>query len=230
MTNKIFEHVDIDLGYNDLDAKTTDKGRRYETPEGKQYPSVTTVVSIINEQAIKDWRKRVGEEEANRISHHASQRGTKVHDVIERYLKNEKEELYLAGCNPIVRANFNSVLPVLNERLGKIYAQEVALYSDHLGLAGRVDCIAEWDGRLSIVDWKTAAKPKKSQWIQSYYMQEAAYAIMWEERTGMPITQLVTVVAVDNHEPQVFIEHRDNWTETLHHVIDEYKRRKATAA
>lgn len=224
MQRRMFEHVDVDLGYNDLSAKTTEQGRRYVTPEGNKYPSVTTVVSILTEHHIREWRNRVGEEEANRISRHASARGTKVHDVLERYLKNDED--YLDKCNPVVVSNVNSVVPVLNEHIGKVYAQEFALYSDHLGLAGRVDCIAEWDGRLAVIDFKTAKKHKKKEWIENYFIQESAYAIMWEERTGVPIVDLVTVIAVDYDEPQVFIEHRDNWAPKLIETINEYKQRK----
>lgn len=218
-----FEHVTVDLGYDDLSAKTTEEGRRYITPDGKKYPSVTTVVSILTEHHIHEWRKRVGEEEANRISRHASARGTKVHDVLERYIKNDDN--YLDKCLPHIVSNVGSVVPVLNERIGKVYAQEFALYSDHLGLAGRVDCIAEWDGRLAVIDFKTAKKKKKKEWIENYFIQESAYAIMWEERTGMPIVDLVTVIAVDYDEPQVFVEHRDTWAPKLVETIHEYKRR-----
>ena len=115
--------------------------------------------------------------------------------------------------------------PILDERLTKVYAQEAPLYSTHLGVAGRVDCVGVFDGKLSIIDYKTAAKTKKKEWCEGYFIQETAYAIMWEERTGMPITQLVTVIAGDEGA-QVFIEHRDNWSKKLLETINEYKRRK----
>ena len=114
----------------------------------------------------------------------------------------------------------------LDNNLNKVYAQEAPLYSDHLGLAGRVDCVGVWDGKNSIVDYKTSRKVKKKEWVSNYFMQCAAYAIMWEERTGMPITQLVVLIAVDDNEPQVFVEHRDNWTEKLIDTIGKYKEEK----
>lgn len=224
MSRKIFEHKGIDLGYEDLSAETTSTGRKYLGPNGVSYPSVTTVLSILSEEAIQKWRARVGEEEANKISHRASTRGTAVHSIIEKYLDNEED--YAESFMPNVVDNFKSVQKVLDERVGAIYAQEAALYSDHLGLAGRVDCVGEFDGKLSIIDFKTSKKIKKRDWITNYFVQESAYAIMWEERTGTPITQLVTLIAVDNEEPQVFIEHRDNWTSKLLETINEYKRRK----
>jgi hypothetical protein len=224
MRNKYFEYADIQLGYDDLEYAKGYKKRHYQTPEGKDYPSVTTVLSILSEDGIAEWRARVGEEEANKISHRAASRGTAVHSIIENYLNNEEE--FQKGFMPNVIQDFRGVQPLLDSRIGRIYAQEAALYSDHLGMAGRVDCVAEFDGVLSIIDFKTSRKPKKKEWITNYFIQESAYAIMWEERTGMPITNLVTLMAVDNGEPMVFKEHRDNWTEKLIETINEYKRRK----
>ena len=224
MSRKTFVHKEIDLGYEDLSAETTSSGRKYLGPNGVSYPSVTTVLSILSEEAIQAWRSRVGEEEANKISHRASTRGTAVHSIIENYIDNKED--YAEGFMPNIVDNFKAVQKVLDERIGEVYAQEAALYSDHLGLAGRVDCVAEFDGKLSIIDFKTSKKIKKKEWITNYFIQESCYAIMWEERTGMPITQLVTIIAVDDEDPQVFIEHRDNWTDKLLETINEYKRRK----
>lgn len=218
-----FKHEPIDLGYVDLVAKTTSSGRKYAAPNGIKYPSVTTVLGILSEDAIRKWRHRVGEEEANRVSHRASTRGTAVHAVLERYVDNEED--YFKDANLIVKSNFAEVKSILDERLTKVYAQEAALYSEHLGMAGRVDCVGVWDGKNSIIDYKTSAKPKKKSYCEGYFIQETAYAIMWEERTGMPITQLVTLIAGDQGA-QVFIEHRDNWSKKLLETIAEYKRRK----
>lgn len=220
----MFTHEQIDLGYEDLEAKTTSSGRKYQTPTGKQYPSVTTVLSILSEEAIQKWRARVGEEEANKISHRASTRGTAVHEIIEKYLDNDPQ--FKEGYMPNIISDFMDVKQILDERVGAIYAQECPLYSDYLQIAGRVDCVAEFDGKPSIIDFKTSRKTKKKSWIENYFIQESAYAIMWEERTGMPITQLVTIISVDNEDSQVFIEHRDNWDAKLLETIDEYKKRK----
>jgi genome maintenance exonuclease 1 len=218
----MFEHVGIDLGYDDLQSVTTDKGRRYSTPNGTKYPSITTVLSILSKDAIQKWRDRVGHEEADKISYRASQRGTAVHELIEKYIDNDPN--YRNGYMPNVIENFLVVKDVLDERIGKVYAQEVPLYSDHFGVAGRVDCVAEFDGQLSIIDFKTSKKPKKTSYITNYFMQEAFYAVAWEERTGMPITQLVTIITVDDGQPQVFIEHRDNWTKPLTETIELFNR------
>jgi len=224
MNKRIFKHENVDLGYEDLVAETSSSGRKYAAPNGVRYPSVTTVLSILNEEFIQRWRARVGEEEANKVSHRASTRGTAVHECIEKYLDND--ENYAEGYMPNIIDNFKAVRPVLDERIGTIYLQEAALYSEHLGLAGRVDCVGEFDGVLSIIDFKTSKKIKKKEWITNYFIQEAAYAIMWEERTGTPIVNLVTIITVDNEAPQVFVEHRDNWVPKLLETINEYKRRK----
>ena len=219
-----FKHLNSKLDYDDLLTETTDKGRLYTTPNGTRYPSITTVLSILSEDAIRQWRQRGGEETANRISTRAANRGTAVHSIIERYLDNE--ENYDKDFMPNVVENFLDLKPILDASVNNIRAQEVPLYSDHLRLAGRVDCIGEFNGILSIIDFKTSRKLKKKEWITNYFTQEAAYAIMWEERTGEPITQLVTLITVDNEQPQVFIEHRDNWTKLLLKTRDEYETRK----
>lgn len=219
-----FKHEAIDLGYDDLDTKTGPGGRVYTDPFGNTYPSITTVLSILSREAIQAWRARVGVEEANKISRIASSRGTEVHNLLERYVDNDPN--FSEGVMPNILQSFYDVKDVLDNNLQKVYAQEAPLYSKHLGLAGRVDCVGVWDGKNSIIDYKTSRKLKKKEWISGYFMQCAAYAVMWEERTGMPITQLVVMIAVDNESPQVFIEHRDNWIEQLLPVIEQYKLEK----
>tara|TARA_B100001094_G_scaffold8773_1_gene7904 strand:- start:2485 stop:3165 length:681 start_codon:yes stop_codon:yes gene_type:complete len=218
-----FIHEEIDLGYEDLNSETKTKGRHYVDPEGNQYPSITTVLSILSREAIQKWRERVGEEEANRISRVASSRGTKIHNIIEKYIANDPE--YLSGEMPHNIQTFKDIQPFVDENLSKVYSIEAPLYSKHLGVAGRVDCVGVWNGKDSIIDWKTSRKEKKKEWISNYFMQAAAYSIMWEERTGMPIKQLVVAIAGD-HGPQIFIEDRDNWTEELINTITKYKREK----
>jgi genome maintenance exonuclease 1 len=222
----LFEHEPISLGYEKLDRVTSDDGRVYTDPEGKPYPSVTTVLSILSEEGIQAWRARVGEEEANRISRKASTRGTAVHNIIEHYVANELQRGTCEIPMPHIMDMFYSIKPTIDKSLSKVYCQEAPLYSKHLGLAGTVDCVGVWNGKNSVIDWKTSKKLKKKEWISGYFMQCAAYAIMWEERTGMPITQLVVGIAVDNESPQVFIAHRDDWDKELIKTINEYKRRK----
>jgi genome maintenance exonuclease 1 len=214
---KHFNHVNIDLP--SIKQVNLESKRLYETATGNKYPSVTTVLSAHNKDAIVAWRKRVGNEEANRISVAATKRGTKIHSIIESYLKNEDRPIE----NNLDLNRFFSLEPYL-ENIDNIHVQERPLYSDHLRLAGTVDCIAEYDGRLSVIDFKTASKAKKKEWIHSYFMQCAAYAIMYEERTKRPITNLVIMISVEDDAPQIFFEKRDNWVKDLLYYRDLYEQ------
>ena len=154
---RAFEYEELDIGYDDLVADTRETGRVYIAPDGSRYPSVTTVLGILSEDSIREWRQRVGEEEANKVSQRASNRGTAVHSVIEKYLRNEDTSDNL----PHIKQSLANLRPILDKSIGKIFGLEVALYSNHLGVAGRCDCIAEFDGVPSIIDFKTSKRIKK---------------------------------------------------------------------
>jgi genome maintenance exonuclease 1 len=220
---RTFNHIKNPLPYEDLESVTTEEGRRYQTPEGNVYPSITTVLKHLSEESIQKWKKRVGEKEAEVVSRRAAERGTYVHEMIEKYLNNDPQ--YRNGYMPYVVQSFLTVKDVLDKHIGDIYAQEVPLYSDELGVAGRVDCVAEFDDEIAIIDFKTSKKYKKPQWIENYFMQEAFYALAWEERTSVPIDKLVTIVAVHETEDyQVFVQKREWWVPKLIDTINEYKR------
>lgn len=206
----------------DMNAETKPEGRRYVTPEGNAYPSVTTVLSSFNKKAIQEWRNRVGEDVANKISTQASSRGTRLHTMCEQYLLNELTLKRMSSAFPDAKDLFFKMKPKLDDNIGKVYSLEQALYSDELKLAGRVDCIAEWNGQLSVVDFKSAAKEKKEDWIENYFMQCTAYAMMFEERTGIPINQIVVAIAVTNGDSQIFVKQKDDYMSSLKHFIDEY--------
>lgn len=194
--------------------------RTYATPEGQTYPSVTTVLSEHGREAIAAWRNRIGAAEANRISNSAAKRGTRVHKLAERYIKNEEIVL----DNPLHQDLFDRIRPHLDE-IDNIRASEYNLYSDYLRLAGTVDCIADYKGKPHIIDFKTSSKPKQRDWIHSYFMQASAYAIMAEERYGLTIPRLAIIIAVEDSDPQVFVEHRDDWAELLIEYRDLYEKR-----
>jgi len=199
-----FIHKEIDI--IDLNTETINGGRYYVTPVGK-LPSITTVLSVLSEDSIRQWKERVGEEEANKISSMASRRGTRVHEIFEDYLNNKE----ITGILPCDKALFVQAKKHLDKSIGMVYTQEAALYSKYLGIAGRVDCIAEWNGRLSVIDFKTSRKPKKREWISSYFQQTSAYCVMFEEMYKIPVDQIVIIVAVDDQtEPQIFVEKRDD--------------------
>ena len=199
----MFNHITLEDRLPELEVETLPTGRTYKTPDGKKYPSVTTVLGEESKAGILAWRKRVGEEEANKVSFQASSRGTSVHTLAENYINNDPE--WSKGAMPTSIYAFNQIKSILDERMNNIYAQEVPLYSDKLEVAGRVDLIAEWDKDLAIIDFKTARKPKKEEWIQGYFMQCAFYATAFYERTGVAIKKSVILITVDHNEPQVFI-------------------------
>lgn len=205
----MFQHIKHDIPK--LSRIDSPEGRRYETPTGKAYPSVTSVVGLHGKEAFFEWRKRVGEEEANRISARAARRGTAIHSLCETYLLNEEVK-----PGPFDLETFASIKPLLN-RINNIHCLETQLYSDYLQVAGTVDCIAEFDGKLSVIDFKTSKRIKSRDDIHSYFMQTAAYAVMFEERTGIPIGRLVILMSVDDEDPLLFIEKRDDW---IHDFID----------
>ena len=199
----MFNHIKLEDKLPELEAETLSTGRTYKTPDGNKYPSVTTVLGEEGKAGILAWRKRVGEEEANRISFQASSRGTSVHTLAENYINNDPE--WSKGAMPTTIHSFNQIKSILDERMNNVYAQEVPLYSNKLEVAGRVDLIAEWDKELAIIDFKTARKPKKEEWIKNYFMQCAFYAAAFYERTGVVIKKSVILITVDHNEPQVFI-------------------------
>jgi len=216
-----FNHTDHGITLPSLTRKTTESGRKYFTPEGNAYPSITTVLSIIGKEKIIEWRKRVGEAEADKISQQAATRGTAVHKLAEDYLNNI--ENWQGDQMPANLFTFNQIKSVLDKRVNNIWMQESFLYSDKLKCAGQVDCIAEFDGELSIIDFKTSRKPKKLEWITNYFIQVSFYAAAFLERTGIPIKQGVILIAVDDNEPQVF---KINTYDYLEHFLSVRKKYK----
>lgn len=204
-----FEY-DESFQFHELNAEMTKLGRFYETPSGIKYPSVTTIIGAGSDQSwLEEWKARVGEEEVRRVSGTASRRGTAVHEIAEEYLKNNPD--YKKGHMPVNVASFNYIKPYLDKHITKIAGLEVPLWSDKLRTAGRVDCIAKWDGIWSIVDFKTSKREKNRGDIHTYFMQESAYAYMFFERTGIVCKQLVTVMTIDDSHSKVFVERSRDW-------------------
>lgn len=205
----MFRHVE-GLTFPELSADTTENGRFYTTPEGNKYPSVTTVLSKGTDNSyLEKWKARVGEEEAARVSRQATARGEAVHSLAEQYLLNNPQ--YSRGHMPANIASFNYIKPFLDKHIGTISGLELPLYSDFLRVAGRVDCIAEWDGILSIIDFKTSKRKKSKEDVFGYMCQESCYSYMFYERTGIPVPQIVTVMTVDDSEPLIFVERAKNY-------------------
>jgi genome maintenance exonuclease 1 len=219
---KTFNHVKLPQLDFDLKAETTDSGRLYATPTGEKYKSITTVLGNHNKQAIMEWRERVGAEEANKISTKAATRGTKVHKICEDYINNTMNFIDDAMMMPDLKEMFFKIKPIIDEKLGDVYSQEQALYSHQLKIAGRVDLIGMWNGKLSVIDFKTSAKQKEESYIQNYFMQCTAYALMFSELTGMSIDDIVVLIATGEGEAQLFERQIHDYRKPLMEYIDKY--------
>ena len=207
----------------DLKSTTFPDGKRYYTlPDGTKLPSVTTVIGAKGKQAILEWRKRVGEEVANKISKKAADRGTKLHAVCEDYLNNKLTPLRMQTMMPDTKSLFLQLRPFIDKNIGDVYAIEQPLYSDRLKVAGRVDLIAYWNGALSIIDYKSSTKEKNEDWIQNYFLQCSAYAEMFGEITGREISQIVVAIAVEDGMPQIFTKQKVNYLPTLNEFVGNY--------
>ena len=193
--------VENHLGDLELDKKEVDGIRLYNLPNGDWVPSITSVTSFYNREVFRKWRQRVGETEANRVTKESTTRGTDYHEAAQAYLENK--ELDWDNYLPLTQFMFKSSQPYL-DKIGKIHAIERTLYSEYLGLAGRVDCIAEYDGELAIIDFKTSKKIKPEKWVEQYFVQETAYACMYYELTGIPVEKLITIMVTPEGDVHVY--------------------------
>ena len=219
----MFKHIPVEI--DQLKRKNTEKGRRYQTPSGVLYPSVTTILSHKSKPYIDAWKKKIGEAEANKISSRAAKRGTSMHKLVEYHLLNETN-LHEEGVQSLDMLDkemyMNNMKPLLSD-IDNIRALEATMYSDHLRLGGQADCIAEYKGRLSVIDFKTSNKRKTRSQCYNYFIQCSAYAIMFEERTGIPVDQTVILMAQQDDGPAVFTATRDEFVPKLLDARDDYE-------
>jgi genome maintenance exonuclease 1 len=213
---KKFIHRD-DVGDFEIpEIKVIDGKRHYVTPDGNSYPSITTILSQQENLGIEAWKAKVGEKEAKRISQESMRIGTAVHQMAEFYLSNYI--IKLKDEEKKIVDTFNRLRFLLGN-INNIVGVEIPLFSDLLRVAGTTDCIAEYNGKLSVIDFKTSRRPKKEEWIDDYYMQTFAYKLMFEEMTGIEIQQIVILVAcVESFDVQVFkkpAKDADEWLEKL---------------
>ena len=191
----MFNHISHD--FPQLLQENVDGTRRYVTPNGEKYASVTTVLSDYNKEGLMEWRKKVGEEKANQISRAATTRGSGVHAALEMYLKNEDIGDICKDMMPNVKSLFVRMRQEIENKVNNIHCLETRMFSHNLRLAGTVDCIAEHNGILSVIDFKTSIRLKKKENIGNYFMQCAAYAQMFTEMTSIPIKQVIVLIGVD---------------------------------
>lgn len=201
----MFNHINLNLPK--LNRETIDGVRYYEVPDEERLlklVSITSITSHKNRQIFVDWRKRVGEEKADKITRQSTSRGTDAHTLIENYLHNIEK---LPKVQPLSEFLFKIALPDL-KRINNIHALEGSMYSKVLGIAGTVDCVAEFDGELAIIDFKTSKKPKPVEWVEHYFVQCMAYGCMLYELTGLQIKKLVIIMACENGECIVYEEYQ----------------------
>jgi len=223
---KYYTHKPTKL--TELTTQTVNFKRFYETPDGKLYPSITTVLSTRNKKGLFEWRKKVGDEVANYVARTSAARGTAVHHMCEDYLNNfptewpdkwkEHEKKFLPFC--LFKQLENKVL----QKIDNIRSQECALFSNKYRVAGRVDCIAEYNGKLSIIDFKTSTKERNDEWNENYYIQASAYAEMFEEQTGTPIEQIVILVVTEDGAVQEFVKEKYDYIPLLVETIDNFTK------
>ena len=215
----MFNHVSVDIP--EVSTKTVKRKRFYVTPTGL-YPSITTVLGVRKEKqkGLQEWRNRVGNDVANHIMRTAASRGTAVHHMCEDFLNNKEvikeEQSFLPWCL------FSQLKPTLEKSINNIYAQECGLWSEKYRVAGRVDCIAEWNGVPSIIDFKTSRSERKDDYNFEYYMQASAYAEMFEERTGIEINQIVILVVTEDGLVQEFVKDKKDYLQDLVDTIDQF--------
>ncbi len=223
----MFKFIDVNLKVPEVEAVNQDGVRYYPIPGAdKYYPSVTSITSFQNAKFFASWRKRIGEDEANRITARATQRGTAFHSITEDYIKGELNlDRYLEN-NPLSVRMFQSAKDTF-DRIDNIHCLETFLYSHYLGLAGRVDCIAEFDNELAVIDFKTSTKQKQENYIEHYFVQETAYAAMFLERSGIEVKKIVTLIATEEGSIQVFQKYNlDDYLQLLKSYIEEFVRGK----
>ena len=219
---KKFKHQKINLP--EIKAKTTDGVRLYETPDGNFYPSITTVLSTRNKEGLFKWRERVGNDVANYVARTAAVRGTHVHHMCEDYINNDfDEEKHKKKFLPYTL--FTQLRDSVLQKIDNVYAQECGLYSDKYKVAGRVDCIAEYDGIPSIIDFKTSTSERKDSYNENYYIQASAYAEMFEERTGIVINQIAILVITEDGVVQEFVKDKKNYLPLLTETISDWKEK-----
>jgi genome maintenance exonuclease 1 len=212
----MFNHVEIK--YPSLSRQMIDGVRYYDTPDGQKLVSITSIISHYNREIFINWRKKVGNDEANRVTKQATSRGTDMHTLAEYYLRNKD----LPTVQPLSEFLFKQAKGEI-DKIDNIHAIEQSLFSYELGVAGSVDCIAEHDGELAVIDFKTAKKPKPREWVDHHFVQCAAYACMLYEMTGIMVKKFVIIMSCENGEITIYEEYdKKKYIQLLSKYIREF--------
>jgi genome maintenance exonuclease 1 len=217
---KLIEHDALKKTCKRIDSPS---GRKYQTPDGNEYPSVTSIISIMGEEFIRAWKEAVGEATANEISRKAATRGTLIHENCENYLQGKP--LTFSMFEQEERKMFENLMPVM-ESIEEVHAMESMLYSDTLKFAGTVDLIAKINGELCILDWKTSGRYKSSEDIPNYFTQAAAYAYAFWEMTGITVPNIVIAMTTEEFGLLLFKEPVIKWIPEFVEIRKEYARQR----
>jgi genome maintenance exonuclease 1 len=213
-----FNHIPVNFTPSELIEK--DDGHYYQTPSGAIYPSITTILqktqTLEKQQSLQNWREQ--EIASDYITQEAAIIGSETHKLIENYLNGEEifEEFRLLS-----EAHFNNLLPFVN-KINDIHGIELRLYSDKMKLAGTSDCIAKYDGALSVIDYKTKRSNQKEEWLTDYFIQATSYGVMFKELTGIKVKQIVILVSSEKNTRMEFIKNTDDYLDLLEQRIDQY--------
>lgn len=218
MRNKYFVHKPLPR----LEIpRVEENGKRYYvTPNGDRYRSVTTILSQLSKQGIEEWRARIGEEEATKITTKAATRGTKLHTMMEDYVANDED--FALNKMPTTTSLFLDIQPYVDKNVDEVYGIEYPLFSDRLRAAGTSDLICKYDGHVTILDYKTSSKRKRESWIENYFVQSTAYAMMVKERYDLDVKQIVILIAVADDLPQVFVKDPNEFASRTIEIFDTY--------
>ena len=214
MTRK-FNFIDLDKSKLPKTKGMNIDGFRFYKVDEKNYPSVTTVLGILKKAGLQKWRDAIGEKVAQWEMNRASRRGKATHTLVEQYIKNETPSI-----RDVLPLGLFKLLKPYIDQIDNIHLLEAIMFSHKLTIAGQVDCVAEYNGKLSVIDFKTANKERQESWIDNYFMQCTAYAIMYEEIFGTPIEQIVIMLASEDGTSQIFVKERKDYDKDLIKAID----------
>jgi genome maintenance exonuclease 1 len=213
-----FNHIPINFTQSELIEK--DDGHYYQTPSGVIYPSITTMLqktqTIEKQQSLQNWREK--EIAADYITQEAAVIGSETHKLIENYLNGEE---ILEKSRLLSEAHFNNLLPFVN-KINDIHGIELRLYSDKMKLAGTSDCIAKYDGKLSIIDYKTKRSNQREEWLTDHFIQATSYGVMFKELTGIKVEQIVILVSSEKNTRTEFMKNPDDYMDSLQERIDQF--------
>ena len=192
-------------------------GFRFYNIDGKNYPSITTVLGIRKTEQLKGWREKIGEGVANWEMGRAARRGKSFHTLVEQYIKGETPSI-----RDVLPLGLFKLLKPYIDQIDNIHLLEAIMYSKKLTVAGQVDCVAEYNGKLSVIDFKTANKERQESWIDNYFLQTSAYAHMYEETFGTPIEQIVILIASEDGTTQAFVKNKADYEKELGTAIQNF--------